>query len=262
LVAGTNILSFLSTSARTWTFPDVTGTLYISGGTDVAVADGGTGASTATAGFNTLSPVTTRGDLIIRDASNNIRLAVGGASTVLKSDGTDPSWGTIGAAHIDNRTRTVFLPAAVFGSSEVMTIVGTAPSAYAGYPFLDGVGAIYAQTTVMVPKDYVTSGAVSWKMHYTNGGTSNNGTHWDVYYQVIENIEDITAANDATMSADDAPGTTLDGLNIFEVGTTNTSLVAGSVLRLTVSRDPTNGGDTNAGDMYFIGLQFDYTSDM
>jgi hypothetical protein len=90
---------------------DVTGALtvgsaavYKSGGTDVAVADGGTGASTATAGFNALAPTTTRGDLITRDASNNVRLAIGAADTVLKSDGTDPSYGKIVNANITDGT--------------------------------------------------------------------------------------------------------------------------------------------------------------
>lgn len=35
------------TTARTWTVQDVSGTVYVSGGTDVPVTDGGTGASTA-----------------------------------------------------------------------------------------------------------------------------------------------------------------------------------------------------------------------
>jgi hypothetical protein len=68
---------------------------------DLAVADGGTGASTATAGFDNLSPVTTRGDIIYRDASNNVRLAVGATGTVLQSDGTDPVYGKIDASNID-----------------------------------------------------------------------------------------------------------------------------------------------------------------
>jgi hypothetical protein len=63
---------------------DVTGALtvgtaavYKSGGTDVAIADGGTGQSTATAAFDALSPVTTRGDIIVRGASNNVRYRSG-----------------------------------------------------------------------------------------------------------------------------------------------------------------------------------------
>jgi hypothetical protein len=41
------------------------------------------------------SPLTTRGDLLTRDASAHVRLAVGAAGTFLRSDGTDPSWATV-----------------------------------------------------------------------------------------------------------------------------------------------------------------------
>lgn len=74
-------------------FTEVTGT--------TAIANGGTGATTATAAFNALSPVTTRGDIIIRDATNNARLAIGTAGQVLQTNGTDPSWAKIGTTNLD-----------------------------------------------------------------------------------------------------------------------------------------------------------------
>ena len=47
------------------------------------------------------SAMTTRGDLLTMNSSvDPTRLAIGAANTVLKSDGTDPSWGTIAAANI------------------------------------------------------------------------------------------------------------------------------------------------------------------
>lgn len=63
----------------------------------LAIARGGTGAGTALAAFNALSPLTTRGDLLTRDTTNNIRLAIGAANTVLGSNGTDPSWVAAGS---------------------------------------------------------------------------------------------------------------------------------------------------------------------
>lgn len=70
----------------------------ISGATPVA--NGGTGQITANAGFAALSPMTTRGDIITRDATVPVRLAVGAANTVLTSDGTDPSYAKVNANHL------------------------------------------------------------------------------------------------------------------------------------------------------------------
>ena len=65
---------------------------------DVAIADGGTGASTSTLGFNALSPMTTRGDLIFRGATNNVRIAAGTTGQFLRTRGSsdDPQWAAVG----------------------------------------------------------------------------------------------------------------------------------------------------------------------
>jgi hypothetical protein len=65
------------------------------------IANGGSAATTANGAFNAFSPVTTRGDLIYRNATVNARLAIGTANQVLKTDGTDPAWGKIVPANID-----------------------------------------------------------------------------------------------------------------------------------------------------------------
>lgn len=61
----------------------------------LAISRGGTGQATALAAFNALSPLATRGDLLTRDATNNVRVAIGANNTWLKSDGTDPSWSAL-----------------------------------------------------------------------------------------------------------------------------------------------------------------------
>jgi hypothetical protein len=61
----------------------------------VGIAKGGTGQATATLGFNALSPLTTQGDLLTRDGTNNIRLAKGTTMQKLRMNvgATDVEWG-------------------------------------------------------------------------------------------------------------------------------------------------------------------------
>jgi hypothetical protein len=58
------------------------------------IANGGTGQATASAAFDALSPTTTRGDLIFRNATTNARLAASTAGYLLQTNGagTDPTW--------------------------------------------------------------------------------------------------------------------------------------------------------------------------
>lgn len=74
-----------------------TGAVNLAGGVNhvtgaLPILNGGTGQITANLGFNALAPPTTRGDLIYRNATVNARLAIGAASKVLTSNGTDPLW--------------------------------------------------------------------------------------------------------------------------------------------------------------------------
>jgi len=69
----------------------------ISGITDLTIADGGTNASTATVAFNNLSPANTKGDLIVFDGTNNVRIPVGSNDQVLSANSatsTGLAWAT------------------------------------------------------------------------------------------------------------------------------------------------------------------------
>jgi hypothetical protein len=62
----------------TGTAANVTGT--------VAIANGGTGQTSQTAAFDALAPTTTKGDLIVSNGTDNVRLAVGTDAYVLTAD--------------------------------------------------------------------------------------------------------------------------------------------------------------------------------
>ena len=57
-------------------------------GSAIGIAYGGTGQTTQTAAFDALSPATTKGDLIVDNGTNNVRLPVGTNGHVLTADST------------------------------------------------------------------------------------------------------------------------------------------------------------------------------
>lgn len=61
----------------------------------VAIANGGSGQITASAAFNALSPLTTKGDILYASAANTAaRLAIGSTGNVLTISGGVPVWGS------------------------------------------------------------------------------------------------------------------------------------------------------------------------
>lgn len=88
---GTNVVMSTIQAADVPTLnQNTTGTAANVTGT-VAIANGGTGQTTKVAAFDALSPLTTKGDLIVFDGTDNIRLAVGINNYVLTADSTTAS---------------------------------------------------------------------------------------------------------------------------------------------------------------------------
>lgn len=109
-----SLLTFTDPTAdRTITFQNITGTVYVSGGTDVTVADGGTGASSLTAGgvlygngtsAITNSGVLTNGQLLIGDGSGAPTVATltqGTGMTVTNGAGSITLATTLGTSIAD-----------------------------------------------------------------------------------------------------------------------------------------------------------------
>lgn len=111
--------------------------------TPIAIANGGTGQTTAVAAFDALAPTTTKGDLIVSNGTDNIRVAVGATNghvlTVDSAQASGVKWGGLpfeySAAVSDEATAltagtaklTFRMPCAMTVTS-VRASVGTAPT--------------------------------------------------------------------------------------------------------------------------------------
>ena len=77
------------------------GTITLAG--TLAIANGGTGQTTQTAAFDALSPLTTKGDLIASNGTDNVRVPVGTNGYVLTADSsaaTGVAWAAAGSARV------------------------------------------------------------------------------------------------------------------------------------------------------------------
>ncbi len=103
--SSTNTLSVNSTTTFNSNVNITSGT--ITGITDLAIADGGTGGSTKTVGFNNLSPIAVRGDLIVGNGTNSaVRLPIGSNGFVLTSNGATATWQALGGGTVYSGTYT------------------------------------------------------------------------------------------------------------------------------------------------------------
>jgi hypothetical protein len=110
--ASSIVTSFNGLTASTQTFVDdtnvtitsVSSTHTLGWSGQLAISRGGTGQSTQTAAFDALSPTTTRGDLIVNDGTNDVRLALGSSARYLRSDGTDALWAILSASDLGSGT--------------------------------------------------------------------------------------------------------------------------------------------------------------
>jgi len=162
-------LLFSQGSGANYTLPaDASATVYCDGA--------GAGAVVASANSD---PLTTRGDLLYRDATNlSARLAVGSANYVLKTDGTDVSWGQ--ASLTAGVTGT--LPIANGGTNSTSTtycsltsnVTGTLPIANGG---TNSTSTTYCDLTSNVTGTLpVNKGGTGAATHTANGVLIGEGT--------------------------------------------------------------------------------------
>jgi hypothetical protein len=154
----------------TGTASNVTGT--------VAIANGGTGQTTAVNAFDALSPTTTKGDLIVSDGTDNVRLGVGADTFALVADSTAATgvkWASVGASLTianDTTTATNLYPTFLTATS------GTATTLYTGNAKL-----LYKPST----------GELTSPAHVSSNGITINSTTVSTSYTIASGSAGVSA---------------------------------------------------------------------
>jgi hypothetical protein len=174
----------------TGTASNVTGT--------VAIANGGTGQTTASAAFNALSPVTSTGDLIIGNGANSsTRLPIGANNYVLTSNGTTAVWAVASGSGAtitnDTSTSTNVYPTFAAATSGALSTIYTSNAKYLYKPstgeltsehFIAGNGIFVNNLTIDVSYTIAagTSGMSAGPVTVASGTTVTvaSGSRWVV----------------------------------------------------------------------------------
>ena len=155
------------------------------------IANGGTSGSTALAGFNALSPVTTLGDVIFRDVTNNVRLAgnITTAKQYLSQIGTGtvsaaPAWATIAATDLSNGV--TGSGAVVLATSPALTTpnigVATATSLNVNGTISQSYGND-TQTMLLHTKDWISDTVISGCLPATSANLTSDISAGTAYSQ-------------------------------------------------------------------------------
>ena len=138
------------------------------------IARGGTGQTAQTPAFDALAPTTTKGDIIVSNGTDNIRLAVGANTFVLTADSLEPSgvkWVTGGAGGGDS----VSVNAAAATDADLDDATPAAPAGGSNVKW-QSVGASPTDVSAYVPWGKVIDGLRKKPHFYTDFyGTTTAG---------------------------------------------------------------------------------------
>lgn len=136
----------------------------------ISIANGGTGQTTKTEGFDALSPTTTKGDLIAYNGTDNIRIAVGTDGQILTADSTQASGVKWATAAITSAYSTIQTGGTPLTQRTILNFVGAAATV------ADDAGNTRTNVTFATALNQIASGTWAGATSITTLGTITTGT--------------------------------------------------------------------------------------
>ena len=204
------------------------GTITMAG--TLAIANGGTGQTTATAAFDALAPTTTKGDIIVYNGTDNVRLAVGTDGQALFADSAEASgvkWDTISASAGGNNTEVQFNNSGLLAGDADFTWDGTnlVIDSEGAIRLGDAAGTEYvgfqAPTTITASQDYVLPTNYPGTSGFVLSSTTGGVLSW-----VSNDAADSAGAQYDLQFSDGAGGFSADTTNEFQYNDSTTSSTA------------------------------------
>ena len=265
---------WIDNSGTPWVVKVYDGAQHITVGTvnastnafSLAVAEGGTGAATATAGFDALSPMTAEGDVVYGGSSGTVtRLAKGTDKEVLTLASGVPSW----AAGPSIGLNTIFIPAAAMRptASNGCEAIADAETT-AGRPDVTGLGFDassdeHAQFQIALPKMWAL-GTVTYQVFWASTAADTDGVSWALQGASVPDNSTIDLAYGTAVVIDDANQGAAEEQLVSAVSGAVT--IAGTpadddMSFFRIFRDVSDGNDTAGEDAILIGIKLFITTD-
>lgn len=232
--------------------------------TPVSIANGGTGQTSQTNAFDALSPTTTKGDIIVNNGSDNIRLAVGSNDQVLTADSAQASgvkWATPSTGG-----GSVFITALTNNASAGNSLVTYVQRTTGGGVTADVFRHADAVTSVSWWQCVVPSGKTtlsSIKIYYIQGANTSTNLVCTIATYRFPSNGDAGIFDDNGSELTYASGATSDRMASISAAAETFNSIAtvtgGDLLQMKLSRVGGSASDTYNANWDVVGVEFNFT---
>ena len=222
------------------------------GGT-LGIAKGGTGQTAQTAAFDALAPSTTKGDLTVHNATDNIREPVGTNGQVLTADSAQASgvkWAAAAGGTAVKHLQNWDANDALFPAAAPAAAASRNEHALLAFDDTTDENVVFAGT---IPEYMPASANVQLIIHWVAASATTGNVKWNAQVERLaaagQDIDaDGFAAAQTVTTGTNATSGIITKTTITFTNAQADAIAAGDALRVKVTRDADDAGDTMTGD--------------